>query len=591
MSRTHLVTSLLVLNVLLAGSSAWAESPSVLLEKGIHLEETVGDLDHAIAVYEQIISDAQANRRYVAQAYLRLGCCQLKKGDNAGAVRAFEAILSRFGDQRAARSAAQKELSELRAAALRPPVVTGSTPATYADDVSPMLKQVTVTFDQAMQDGSWSWTGEGETYPDTTGHPNYDAGRTVCTLPVKLEPGTVYRVGINGPSRQDFKSVKGVPAPRHVLVFATKGADGKPTAIPEAMLAEAKAINDLVLLPVPDGRQLLDAETLAGVSSCDNEFASLFQPEKEYEAASAAERESMVKRWIADAASSDLKISTRAIAALGNIQAKSAAGTLIAIANEPMSNNRPRWMAVRGLERIGDPEAVPTLIKLVDHGSKDTQLYARAALATITGVYFGEDKEAWRAWWGEHGSTSRPRRFVKLVLGEDRMTFRGEDIQWGELPDLLERVPDRHQTVLEVAVAGDVPAGRLMEALGLATTHGLEYGSYIGEAELGAMDAPTQQVPATPSVSPETLKAQLINWVEDFFSRNYRDITARKTLEWGEPESTASGNLSIRYKCLATIWHKDEMILEKRFTFSPQGEFISAENVETYPADTPPAGE
>ncbi len=85
----------------------------------------------------------------------------------------------------------------------------------------------------------------------------------------------------------------------------------------------------------------------------------------------------------------------------------------------------------------------------------------------------------------------------------------------------------------------------------------------------------------------DALKARLINWVEDFFSKNYRDITARKTLKWGAPESLPNGNLSIRYKYLATIWNKDKQIIEQRFTFGPEGKFISADTIEKAPATQP----
>ena len=63
-------------------------------------------------------------------------------------------------------------------------------------------------------------------------------------MPVELEAGKVYWVGINSPSYQNFKSTDGVPAKRYVILFATKGPDGKATAIPEKMLAEAKGINE-----------------------------------------------------------------------------------------------------------------------------------------------------------------------------------------------------------------------------------------------------------------------------------------------------------------------------------------------------------
>ena len=52
--------SLLVAAALLAGVAGGGESPSVLMEKAIYTEETVGDLDAAIKLYEKVVSEAKA---------------------------------------------------------------------------------------------------------------------------------------------------------------------------------------------------------------------------------------------------------------------------------------------------------------------------------------------------------------------------------------------------------------------------------------------------------------------------------------------------------------------------------------------------
>src|SRR5687767_2953507 len=66
--------------VLALSTPAWAQSVSVLLQKGIFAEETVGDLDAAIKVYAQIVAEADASQAQVAQAHYRLGICYQKKG-------------------------------------------------------------------------------------------------------------------------------------------------------------------------------------------------------------------------------------------------------------------------------------------------------------------------------------------------------------------------------------------------------------------------------------------------------------------------------------------------------------------------------
>jgi prepilin-type N-terminal cleavage/methylation domain-containing protein len=125
------------------------------------------------------------------------------------------------------------------------PNVTGTNPQTYANDVTPALEKITVTFSEPMKDKSWSWTGSSATYPKTTGQPSYDPNMTTCSLPVKLEAGKVYWVGINGPISRNFKSAEhGAPAKRYVILFATTDSSGNPTPIPADLLAKAKSINE-----------------------------------------------------------------------------------------------------------------------------------------------------------------------------------------------------------------------------------------------------------------------------------------------------------------------------------------------------------
>ncbi len=96
--------------VLVLSSSTPAESVSVLLEKGIYTEDTVGDVDAAIKIYEQILTEARANRRYVAQAHLRLGMCYLKKKQDASAEAEFEKLIAEFPEQTQLVAEARKHL-------------------------------------------------------------------------------------------------------------------------------------------------------------------------------------------------------------------------------------------------------------------------------------------------------------------------------------------------------------------------------------------------------------------------------------------------------------------------------------------------
>ena len=84
----------------------------------------------------------------------------------------------------------------------------------------------------------------------------------------------------------------------------------------------------------------------------------------------------------------------------------------------------------------------------------------------------------------------------------------------------------------------------------------------------------------------------LIRLVADFFRKNYMDITSRETIEWGDMEKRENGNVSIRYKAHIVIRGKDRLIMNQVFTFDPKGGFVSAKNVEGFPApDATPKAE
>ncbi|MGD0387486.1 MAG: M56 family metallopeptidase [Tepidisphaeraceae bacterium] len=99
----------------------------------------------------------------------------------------------------------------------------------------------------------------------------------------------------------------------------------------------------------------------------------------------------------------------------------------------------------------------------------------------------------------------------------------------------------------------------------------------------GAPDSATEPAVQAGGAAPEGAVGKLHRWVEDFFKHNYRDITSRKTLEWGEPQTTNGGNLSIRYKFDAVIWDKDILTMNQVFTFTSEGKFVSVKDVEGFP--------
>jgi hypothetical protein len=92
------ISAVAAIATILGATVASAQSTSELLEKGIYTEETVGDLDAAIEIYQRIVAQSQANRGFVARAQFRLGQCLMKKGKKAEAQKVFQQLVDQFQD-------------------------------------------------------------------------------------------------------------------------------------------------------------------------------------------------------------------------------------------------------------------------------------------------------------------------------------------------------------------------------------------------------------------------------------------------------------------------------------------------------------
>lgn len=113
--RTLIMKTLLlgVLCAVISISVTAAESISVLLQKGIFAEETEGNLDVAIKIYEGIVAEGEANRSLVAQAQYRLGMCRLKLGMNEEAATGFQKLVNQFSDAAELVARSRERLAEL----------------------------------------------------------------------------------------------------------------------------------------------------------------------------------------------------------------------------------------------------------------------------------------------------------------------------------------------------------------------------------------------------------------------------------------------------------------------------------------------
>ena len=91
-----------------------SQSADVILGNALHQEEVEGNYEAAIETYKKLLAQFPDNRPLAAQAQLRIGMCYEKLG-HAEAVKAYELVLQKYGDQSEQVAAAQARLAALRA--------------------------------------------------------------------------------------------------------------------------------------------------------------------------------------------------------------------------------------------------------------------------------------------------------------------------------------------------------------------------------------------------------------------------------------------------------------------------------------------
>ncbi len=114
--------------------------------------------------------------------------------------------------------------AEVKAQAKAPELMSME-PNNGAMNVDPKTAELRVTFNMPMNSGM-SWTGGGPSFPKLAEgkKASWSADGLTCTLPVALEPGHEYQLGLNGPNHKNFQSKAGVPLEPVVYQFSTAGA-------------------------------------------------------------------------------------------------------------------------------------------------------------------------------------------------------------------------------------------------------------------------------------------------------------------------------------------------------------------------------
>ena len=182
------------------GCSAWAPSLAGILEDRNQLKERI-----------RMIATFKKTNRWPAWAILLFA--------GLGLVTLTDAQTGKGAEGPAEKSSAHEA-----GGAQAPPHIIATSPAVGATEVDPSLAEISVTFDQEMGTG-FSWTGGGPDYPiSPDGAKAHWRDRRTCILPVKLEAGRYYRVGINSTSYRNFKNAHGMAAEPSAIYFATQGA-------------------------------------------------------------------------------------------------------------------------------------------------------------------------------------------------------------------------------------------------------------------------------------------------------------------------------------------------------------------------------
>ena len=436
-----------------AAFAAQTKPARVLLQEGLYAEEVEGNLDQAIKIYQQIVESSEQMEQSAAQATYRIGLCYLKKGDTEQAAKQFKELISKYPKQESLINEAQKQLEKISSPSFNQSktfiIYNLMGPVTNYIDRAIDLdndKLLSIPDDQVQKEHgdnvTWLFKNGGDVFAQFY---TEDCGLIGSYMFLETLPSRAWdelsaeELIDKMKGRQIDPSAKNimkwnVEGEQPVFAFLTqKGSIGllqmlsvdekakkvelRYKKLNQKQEVSANEVKSNSISPELDrsGMGLLDEDTRNEIEHFEQSFAPYFKHETRYELANDQEKRQIIQAWEREALGSDFNRRVAAIAALGNAKAKEALDTLIKIAEEPMSNNRPKWIAVRALAQIKDMKAVPTLIGLVNHGNTNVRVYTRLALANITGVYFDGDENAWKKWWLEKGQPEYEQALIVKI--------------------------------------------------------------------------------------------------------------------------------------------------------------------------------
>ena len=99
-------------------------------------KENTQDFNGAIQIYQQVISNSQADARQLSRAYHRLGRCYIEKGEKEEAAGCFEYVINNFPEQRVLVGKSKKDLQALGAVSKETPFQEDSNQKLQKQDAS-----------------------------------------------------------------------------------------------------------------------------------------------------------------------------------------------------------------------------------------------------------------------------------------------------------------------------------------------------------------------------------------------------------------------------------------------------------------------
>lgn len=97
-SWTTILVLLILFGAVVAGSMQTESTPDVLLGAALHQEEVEGEIEEAIATYEQVLAASGVSREQAARAQYRIGICYEKLGRQE-AQKAYETVVREYAEQ------------------------------------------------------------------------------------------------------------------------------------------------------------------------------------------------------------------------------------------------------------------------------------------------------------------------------------------------------------------------------------------------------------------------------------------------------------------------------------------------------------